>query len=230
MNLGKFLGLNRDLPIVAGDMFAGAGAGSGSDYEHPVLALPQLSALVGTGEVGDNPINAISPRLVTLVPEANVVGAATNNYTWNILHRRAGALLVSTNAPTTIGGAGVATVTPASMVNIVPGAQLVFSGGSGAAETVTVLSTTATTFSANFANGHSGGYTITSAPLATVTYANGTNETAYVPHQFTLPAGVVLLPGDILTLQRVTNGTGLASPAVYTQVEFVLAQIPVGRA
>lgn len=69
---------------------------------------------------------------------------------------------VATTAPTTIvAGSGVV-VTPASMANIISGMILNFAGGTGSAEDIQVISTTATTFTANFVNGHSGAYNITS--------------------------------------------------------------------
>jgi hypothetical protein len=64
---------------------------------------------------------------------------------------------------TTLTGAvtvGVRTVTPASMSNIVTGAQLSVDGGANQ-ETVTVTATTATTFTATFAKGHATGAPIT---------------------------------------------------------------------
>jgi len=69
---------------------------------------------------------------------------------------------VATTAPTTIvAGSGVV-VTPASMANIRVGRWLNFNGGTGTAEDIQVLSTTATTFTANFVNNHSGAYVISS--------------------------------------------------------------------
>ena len=70
---------------------------------------------------------------------------------------------VSTTAPTTItAGAGVV-VTPVSMANIVVGMWLNVANGTGTAEDVQVLSISSpTTFTANFANNHSGAYNITS--------------------------------------------------------------------
>lgn len=56
---------------------------------------------------------------------------------------------------------------------------------------------------------------IVGSPLASVTYGSGTNETAFVAHEFPiqLSSSLVLLPGDVVTVQRVSAGTGLASPA-----------------
>src|SRR5438034_11612132 len=68
---------------------------------------------------------------------------------------------VSTTSATTIVASTMA-VTPASMVNIVPGLRLNISAGVGAAEDVVVTSVTSSTFTATFANGHSGAYQIVS--------------------------------------------------------------------
>ncbi len=136
------------------------------------------------------------------------------------------ALPVNTTSATTVVASTMA-VTPLSMSNIAVGMSLFFSGGTGAAETVTVLSTTATTFTATFANGHSGAYTITYAPLGTIAYSAATViSQANNAVLFNPPVGnSVLLPGDVLTYQRVTTGTGLATPFQAVQVEYVPARI-----
>lgn len=221
----KILGRRRDLPMWESiNLNSSSAGGVSTDYEHVILFVPQLIAPSGLSS--DLPPNAQNVRSVSLVFEANVTGVATNNFTLNILQRRGGALLVNTNSASTVT-AGSFTVTPASMANIVVGSQLVFSAGTGATETVTVNAITSTTFTATFANGHSGAYTIVAAPMATVTYASGTNETAFVPHQFNVPVGNwnMLKSGDCVTIQRVSNGTGLASPALTVGVDLVPAGI-----
>lgn len=230
MNIAKLLGLNRDLSWPPCTSIAAAAAGSAADYEHAVFVVPNLVATAGSGQAGDEPLAALDLRLLNLVPEAAVTGQATHFYTWQLWHKRAGAVLVNTTAPTTITASTMA-VTPASMANIQPGTQLVLSAGTGATETVTVLSVTATTFTATFANGHSGAYTIVSAPLVSLAYSSGAvTETALVPHQFTVPSGTVLLPGDVITLARVSSdSTGLASPAALVALDYTLARIPYGR-
>jgi hypothetical protein len=223
----KVLGRRRDLPMWESiNLNSSSAGGVGTDYEHTICFVPQLAQGIASGLSGDLPSNAQNVRNVTLIFEAALTGVATNNFTINILQRRAGALLVNTTSATTII-AGQNTVTPASMNNIVVGSLLVFSGGTGATETVTVSAVTPTTFTATFANGHSGAYTIVAAPLATITYASGVNETAFVPHQFNVPvsAANVLKPGDCVTIQRVSNGTGLASPALTVGVDLVPAGI-----
>ena len=70
---------------------------------------------------------------------------------------------VATTAPTTITAGNSVVVTPASMKNITVGRWLNFNGGTGAAEDIQVISVTTTTFTANFANNHSGAYVISSS-------------------------------------------------------------------
>ncbi len=70
-------------------------------------------------------------------------------------------LAVDTTSATTIS-AGSQVVTPASMTGIRLSQMLVFAGGTGAAEAVRVTALTSTTFTATFANSHSGAYHITS--------------------------------------------------------------------
>lgn len=103
--------------------------------------------------------------------------------------------LVSTTATTTVSAAGSATITPASMANIVLGMKLNISHGTGTAEDVVVTAITSTTFTAVFANTHSGTYNICSikgtfikginintfdTAVNTVTLYNG-NPNAYYP-------------------------------------------------
>lgn len=69
---------------------------------------------------------------------------------------------VSTTSTTAITAGNTVTVTPAAMTNIIPGMALNISHGTGTAEDVVVISTTATTFTALFQNAHSGTYNICS--------------------------------------------------------------------
>lgn len=61
--------------------------------------------------------------------------------------------------------------------------------------------------------------------IATVTFASGTNAPLLQPYYLPTPLlnnlPVVLLPGDVLTIQRVSNGTGLASPQFAAQADMV---------
>lgn len=79
---------------------------------------------------------------------------------------------VNTTSGTAITGGQNNTVTPGNMNGIYPGKVLNVANGTGSPEMVTVISITATTFTAFFANSHSGGYTLCSvAPtfLGTIT-------------------------------------------------------------
>jgi hypothetical protein len=219
----KELGRNRDLPQLEILNFAAATAGTGTDFESMIVALPDLTvnAPAGTNLIGGTN-NTMYIRNISVTWGANLTGAATNNFTLNINQYRGGALLVNTTSSTTVVASTMA-VTPASMANIFVGTQLIFSGGTGATETVTVQSVTATTFTATFANGHSGAYAITSAPLATVTYANGTNDSKWVPRTLTTQKVNEVRKGDVITVARVSAGTGLASPVGMVVLDWVNA-------
>lgn len=211
--LNRELGRNRDLPQLETLNFAAASAGSASDFESMIVTVPDLTvgAPSGTSLMGTQN-NTMFIRNISITWGANLTGAATNNFTLNINQYRAGAAVVNTSSATTVT-AGTMAVTPASMAYIFVGTQLVFSAGTGATETVTVLSVTATTFTATFANGHSGAYTIVSAPLATVTYASGTNDSKWVARTLTTQKVNEIRKGDLITVARVSsNATGLASP------------------
>lgn len=223
--ISEFDGLHRDVPIGPSVRLPAATAGSATDYESVLFVVPDLTKLAGSGQAGALPLNALRARLVNITTEANLTGAATNNFSWQLLHKRAGALLINTNTSTAVASAGSVAITPASMANIVVGTPLLVDAA-GNAETVVVTAVTSTTFTATFAQTHSSTWTIVSAPLASVTYASGTNETALTPHEIaTTYTPNALLPGDILTFKRVSsNSTGLASPAVTVQVDLVFAQ------
>jgi hypothetical protein len=222
--LSEFMGLHRDLPIGPAMLIPSATAGSATDYEHVLAVVPTLTVLAGSGQAGDLPLNAMALRLVALITEANLTGAATNNFSWQVLQKRGAALLVNTNTSTAVSVAGSTTITPGAMTNINVGTQLLVDSA-GNAETVVVTAVTSTTFTATFANTHSSTWTIVSAPLMSITYASGTNETALTPHQIASLAPNILLPGDILTFKRVSsNSTGLASPAVTVQLDWSPAQ------
>lgn len=226
MKISKALRPNRDIPFMSGGFISAAAAGSGSDFEQVIVSLPDLAQGVTSGYADMVAENALTLRWILLNFEAAVTGVATNNFTLNINQKRNGVPLVNTTSLTTVV-AGINTVTPASMANIAVNSKLIFSGGTGATETVVVQSvnTSTGTFTANFANGHSGAYTIVSAPLATVTFASGQNATAYVPLQYAATPGNAFLgtANDVLTIARVSAGTGLASPAFHVTAEWVPA-------
>ena len=226
MQLDKVLGKHRDITLFESiNLNSSSAAGATADYEHIVFMLPQPNGSAGT--LGDLPINALNVRTILIGFEGAITGAATNNFTLNIWQRRNGTFLVNTTSATAITAGSSVTVTPTSMQNILTGSQLVFSGGTGSTETVTVLSVTPTSFVANFASNHSGAYTITSAPLATVTYGAGVNETQFVPHQFSVPVNKanMMVPLDCITIQRVSNGNGMASPSLTVGLDLVPAGI-----
>lgn len=222
--LNEFLGLHRDIPLGGTRYVANAAAGSAADYEHVLDILTDLTKLATAGQAGSLPLNPMTVRAIIWCTEATLTGQATNNFAWQVLQKRAGALLINTTTTTAVGAAGAATITPGSMANISVGTLLLVDAG-GSQETVTVSAVTSTTFTATFANTHSGTWAIVSPPLVSVTYASGTNDTALTPRQTTALVPNVILPGDILTFKRVSsNATGLASPAVTVKVDWAPVQ------
>lgn len=206
-----FLGRHRDIPLGPSLLIPAASAGSASDYEHIVHIVTQLAQGASSDTVSDLPLNEVNVRNVLLCFEAGITGAATNNFTLDLWQKRAGALLVNTTPPvsttasTSVGSAGSATITPASMANIAVGTQLYISGGTGTAETVTVSAVTGTTFTATFANTHSGTYNITS--VSTITAAG---LQSYTPASM---ANIV-----VGTLLVISGGTGTAETVTVSAV------------
>jgi hypothetical protein len=172
-------GTRRDWPMIEAAQVASAAAGSGADLSTLICHLPDLS-------LGDLPLNlnqgVISSlgtnrsriRQVSWVNNAaNRPGGATNNYDWQLRLYRAGVLQgvlayytqsISTTVAAAVTAIGVQAATPAAMTGINPG-QPLFIDSAGTPELVYVISTTATTFTANFTLTHSGAYTATSAAL-----------------------------------------------------------------
>src|SRR5579885_2878298 len=145
--ISEFDGLHRDVPIGPSVRLPAATAGSATDYESVLFVVPDLTKLAGSGQAGALPLNALRARLVNITTEANLTGAATNNFSWQLLHKRAGALLINTNTSTAVASAGSVAITPASMANIVVGTPLLVDAA-GNAETVVVTAVTSTTFTA----------------------------------------------------------------------------------
>ena len=235
--LARSLGRRRDWPQLESYTVAAGAAGSAADFEHSIFSLPNLAKGATSSTSGSLPINDMVLRSVALVPESTITGAATNFMSLCVRQYRAGVLVptVNTTSATTIS-AGAATVTPASMANIQVNSLLVFSGGTGATETVVVTAITGTTFTATFANGHSGAYTIVCNNIASMTFnAVGVTAAAYTPaillagtsaNGMTFVPNVLIQPGDVITIQRLSsNVTGLASPITLAQVEWVPATI-----
>ena len=215
--------MGRDLDIhtlgARGIWVASVTAGSASDFERPLITIPPLSLLAGSGQAGSMPYQPLTLRIVSLVYEAIITGSSTHFFSWNVRQLRGGVILVNTTG-SAIAATGLQTCTPAAMTNIAVGVPLLCDSG-GSQETVVPVAVTATTFTAVFANTHSNGFAIVSQPLATIAYKTGTNEAAYVPDNLKAVQKNLILPGDLITLQRVSNDvTGLTQPNVLVELDF----------
>ena len=60
----------------------------------------------------------------------------------------------------------------------------------------------------------------TGAVSTVKTYASGTNSVALTPEAFTIGAAPNVASGDVVSLVRTVNGTGLASPAGTVEIQF----------
>ncbi len=221
MRTERTMGRDLDLHTLGarGIWVASAAAGTAADFERPLFTIPPLSALAGSGEVGSMPYQAMTLRLLSLVYEALITGSSTHYFTWNVRQLRGGSILVNTTG-SAIASTGLQTCTPAAMTNIAVGVPLLCDTG-GSQETVVPVAVTATTFSAVFANTHSNGFAIVAAPLATIAYKTGTNEVAYTPRNLVAVQKNLILPGDVVTLQRVSSdATGLTQPNVLVELDF----------
>lgn len=155
MDLSKNLGHGRDVPICFNENFLASAAGSGTDFEYPLVAIPDLRQLVTAGFAGLGYKNMVKLRDVLIVPSAAITGQNTNNFTLNVNWWRAGVKI---------------------------------------------------------------------GTVATITFASGTNGVIHSPIILkclfnNLP--VVMLPGDSITVARVSLGTGLASPLFIAVADLV---------
>lgn len=218
--LVKALGRNRDLPQLEAISVAADGAAT-TDYEHILAVVPDLSKIMPAGTAGQVPINAMKVRELYLTFEATLTGAAAS-VAYALKVRRAGSAPINTTATTAVAAPGAVAITPASMVGISLGSSIDVSGGVGTAETVIVDAVTATTFTATFANTHSGTYNLVSTPIASVTFGVGTNATAWVPFLVKPLVGPnnVLQAGDVLTLARTHTSTGQTAGAMLCAVDW----------
>lgn len=187
--------------------------------------MPQRHAPYGpVGQHVPQRINAVG----TLVPVGNGVN--------------------TTSATSVVAGSNVS-VTPASMTNIYVGQKLNFANGTGAAETVVVKQAPAggTAFVADFANNHSGAYTITSVSgtfigkLIVITPGTGMTFTLYngSPNVLPLPikSGIVtqLVTATLTAGQNYPFESAFDYGAFYTYAgttpgEFVLTFIDMAQA
>lgn len=226
MRISKALRGNRDLPQLEGASLVAASAGSASDagFEQVIAVTPDLTKSAPSGSAGMQANNTMQIRWLLLTWLAAITGAATNNCTVMLKQWRAGALLTNTTSSTAVGAAGSATITVGAggANNCYVGQYLDISAGTGSPETivVTAFNAVANTITANFANTHSGTYNVISTPLAQVTYASGTNDAARVARQIAaLPNSIK--PGDVITIARLSAGTGLATPAGAAAIDWV---------
>jgi hypothetical protein len=227
MKISKALRGNLDLQQIECLNVAAASAGSGSDFEHVIGYVADLTQGGPSGAAGMQAVNYQQIRYFTMVWEATMTGQATNYFTINFNQYRAGALLVNTTSSTSVSAAGSATITVGSggAKNCYIGQYLNISGGTGTAETVqvTAFNANSNTITAVFANTHSGTYNVVAAPLATLAYSSSSvTDSKFVPHQIKALPNTVQA-GDVITVARVSTGTGLASVAATFGYEWVCA-------
>jgi hypothetical protein len=226
VKISKALRGNRDLPQLesAGLVAASAGTASDAAFEQILAVIPDLTKSAPSGSAGMQANNTMQVRWFLLTWLAAITGVVTNNCAVQLKQWRGGAVLTNTTSSTAVGAAGSATITvgAAGANNCYVGQYLDISGGTGTAETivVTAFNAVSNTITANFANTHSGTYNVVSTPLASVSYGNGTNDAARVARQIVALPNTVK-PGDVLTVVRVSAGTGLATPAGSASIEWV---------
>jgi hypothetical protein len=217
----RTLGRHRDIPHLRNFWKANVAAGSAADYEHALVALPDLTVGAASGTAGFAASDLMHVKRALLIPEAAITGATAHYFTWQLNWYRAGVAPVSTTLNNgAVTGTGVQTVTLTAITNIVPGMVLTFSGGTAENVMVTAVNYANKTVTAAFTISHADSTNVLTPPLASVAFITGTNASKWVPIQLSGLANAPLKPGDVVTLARVSNdATGLASPAVQCVLE-----------
>ena len=174
-------GRNRDYPQIEVAQVASAVAGSAADAgvatlicHLPDLTKGDLPLNLNEAAQSNLGLNAQRVRQASWVNNAaNRAGVALNNFDWKINVYRKGVLQgvvayytmsVATTVAAAVTVTGAQAVTPAAMTGINPGTEL-YVDSAGTPELVSVISTTATTFTANFTLTHAGAFTVTTAAL-----------------------------------------------------------------
>jgi len=157
--LDNILGKFKYLPICFNENFLAATAGTGTDFEYPLMAVPTLNS-AGAVSAAFLPSDRVQLKSVMIVPSAAITGAATNNFTLNVNWWRNGAK-------------------------------------------------------------------VQAAAIASITFSSGVNGVIHSPLML-YPKDVngnpvVLLPGDSITIARVSAGTGLASPLFIAVADYTAA-------
>lgn len=209
-------GRRRDWPQIEVAQVAALVAGSAADASTllahlPDLTLTDLPLNLNEGIQGMQAINNSRVRQCSWVNNAaNRAGVALNNFDWRLNLYRKGVLqgvlaFYSMQVATTVAGAvsatGVQAVTPAAMTGIVPGTGL-YVDSAGTPELVYVISTTATTFTANFTATHTGGFTVTTAALLN-------RPVVFVPAKAVQPGATlpsIAAPGSQAVTPNAVNG------------------------
>lgn len=236
--IAKMMGRNSDIPWESLDRIALSAAGTATDYEVGVFYNPDLTKIMTagspTGAAGDIPNSILYLDSFMLSVEAALTGAATNNFLWQVRQWRAGAAInqYALSSVTAIAvGANTIAVTQAApaqqpLQNVRVNDPVFISGGVGTAEWVQITAVSIANGTVTFTavNTHSGAYTIACSALASVWYnAGGVTEAVNTPHQIaTIPN--LIKGGDLLTFQRLSFGTGLASPNVTVALTYVMGE------
>lgn len=97
-------GRNRDVPIQHRLLLPVVTAGSATDFEWPIVHIPDLTAVYPSGSKALAPENALILRSVSLIPTTDVTGASTHTVTLNINQWRAGANIATLAALALITG------------------------------------------------------------------------------------------------------------------------------
>lgn len=128
---------------------------------------------------------------------------------------------VNTTSTTAVAAPGSVAITPASMSNIQVGDLLGIFGGVGTAEIVQVTSRTATTFTATFANTHSGTYNIvTHKPTRLGAVTINTAGSAIVITLYNGNPSDTTMP--VSTIGVLTVGAGIGDVQYHCRAEFGL--------
>src|SRR5882762_380442 len=224
---------------LSGDRF------SAEVYRPALTSMPYLFVADNAAMLKDNGTGQAQNWGIPGLPKAPVTTVLQPNLFKNIAHFElagqifgpinvsgfvAGTRVLGATLGTNVGGAALATATPSSMINILPNMLLVISPGGGNQETVQVISTTATTFTAYFQNAHT-----SSEALQNLSYGGsiGPSTSAAIGQAFqqaphpvmawnwcnNINPDDLLTPGNVLTFYAPAGLGFLGSPGTISEIK-----------
>src|SRR5579883_1963404 len=109
-------GRNKEIQLAQNVLLAAVAGGTAADFETPLAAISDLTALYPSGQKGAAPNNNVKLRTLNIVAAAVVTGSNTHNCTININQWRAGVNIATLCSYALTQGNNLAQNTPLQLV------------------------------------------------------------------------------------------------------------------